>query len=728
MDLSGSPDKLSGDYLMDNNKQLESKILFGAEVQYFRLEPRVWRTVLERLKESGLETVSFYVPWEVHEVEPPSGECRQRHYDFDGRTAPYRDLIGFLNLIRELGLKANVRPGPFCCAEMVWGGYPRRLVMEYPEMMAWDWQNRTQQGYWINRREGSQPSYLHPAYLEEVKYWFEAVDKVIKDFLTVKGGPVCMLNLDNEVSYICKDGMFDSDYNPCVVGREGLYHQWLEGKYKKASCLPYTQRYKDIADVEAPRELKDDLEKNLIYYFDWIEFKEWLLAEYINRLREMHIRNGIEGLQFYTNLNPHRPEGVPANFKKFYEAGGGLIGYDFYRSAFLTYSGYSSMARILKFLDAVVPTVWSAEFMAGTWKEDLSGSRIPKSHTEFMSLTALSHGCRGISYYMFHDREIWGDAPVSNLGHPRENLEAIKTVTSLVNAIPAWNKLKVYYDCAVAYYRPYHWHTHLGDPAPCADNAVHTGSPRLFGVEAGRATLEYEGLFRILQQAGYTAGVVDLTDAPEHLPDFRLLWLPSEPFIDKDTAEKLKDFVHKGGCLVIGPHLPNRDLEGKNLKIFPAAGEDILKTSSTLGTVKYSKMGEGKIVRIERYIAQDPPGEEPLEMVEEVRSLLSNLGFSTRVRVKVAAVVSNLFKKGGGLEKVEERHCLCEAIIQTAGKQRYLFLNNLYLRAVEVELSFKDGNISVLKDISTGERYTSGNHRDITVDIDRKSSRVFIID
>ena len=66
-------------------------------------------------------------------------------------------------------------------------------------------------------------------------------------------------------------------------------------------------------------------------YFDWIEFKEWLLAEYINRLREMHIRNGIQGVQFYTNLNPHRPEGVPANFKRFHEASDGLIGYDFYR-------------------------------------------------------------------------------------------------------------------------------------------------------------------------------------------------------------------------------------------------------------------------------------------------------------------------------------------------------------------------------------------------------------
>ena len=713
---------------MDNSKQLESKVLFGAEVQYFRLEPKVWRTVLERLKESGLETVSFYVPWEVHEVEPPSGQCREGHYDFDGHTAPHRNLTGFLNLIQELGLRANVRPGPFCCAEMAWGGYPRRMVMEHPEIMVWDWQNRTQQGYWINRREGSQPSYLHPAYLEEVKHWFEAVDKIFRDFLPIKGGPICMLNLDNEVSYICKDGMFDSDYNPVVVGEGGIYHQWLGQKYGNASNLPYTQRYKNITEVVPPRELGDDLEENLLYYFDWIEFKEWILAEYIKRLREMHIQNGIAGIQFYTNLNPHRPDGVPANFKKFYEASSGLIGYDFYRGTFLSYSGYSSMARILKLLDAVVPTVWSAEFMAGTWKEDLSGSRVPKSHTEFMSLAALSHGCKGISYYMFHDREMWGDAPLSNLGHPRENLEAIKTVTSLVKSIPEWDNLRVCYDCAVAYYRPYHWHTHLGDPNPCADNTVHTGTPLLFGVEAGRATLEYEGIFRILQQAGYTAGIVDLTDAPERLSEFRLLWLPNEPFIDKHTAERLKDFVHKGGCLITAPYLPKRDLAGKSLKTLSLLQENVLKTSTALGTIKYSRMGAGMIVWIEKYIAQNPPGQEPLETIDEVKSLLARLGFLPRLSVKVTPVVSNLPKKGGGLEKVEEKHSLCEAVIQSDGKQSYLFLNNLYLRAVEVKLSFKKESIDSLRDVLTGQRYPAGNHRDITVDIDRKSSRVFIIE
>lgn len=91
-------------------------------------------------------------------------------------------------------------------------------------------------------------------------------------------------------------------------------------------------------------------------------------------------------------------------------------------------------------------------------------------------------------------------------------------------------------------------------------------------------------------------------------------------------------------------------------------------------------------------------------------------------------MTSSLWKEGGGLEKVEERHCLCEAVIQTAGDRKYLFLNNLYLRAVEAVLCFRDGNVASLMDVLTGQRYSSRNQKHITVDVDRKSCRVFMIE
>ena len=59
-----------------------------------------------------------------------------------------------------------------------------------------------------------QPSYMHPVYLDWCWKWINEVDKIIYPHLKVNGGCITMINLDNEISYICRDSFLDSDYNP----------------------------------------------------------------------------------------------------------------------------------------------------------------------------------------------------------------------------------------------------------------------------------------------------------------------------------------------------------------------------------------------------------------------------------------------------------------------------------------------------------------------------------
>ncbi|MGD0709315.1 MAG: beta-galactosidase, partial [Anaerolineaceae bacterium] len=506
----------------------------------------------------------------VHEVE-------KGRFDLDGATDPRRNVIGYLDLVKELGLKLAFRPGPFVCAEMDWGGHPCRIVTGDVPWKVLQADGQTAPGYHIARKEGHQPSYLHPAYLDEVRLWLKAVDEVARNYTVENDGPIATCNLDNEVSYIVRDSMFGADYNSCVVGKGGLYHQWLRRKYGSPDRLPYAARVGAFEAVEPPRELGSEMEKNLIWYFDWIAFKEWLLAEYLRVLRQMHVENGLTGVHFYTNLNPHRPEGVPTNFKRFAEATGGLVGYDFYRGTWLKYSGYSSMARVLKVMEASVPLVWSAEFMSGTWKTDMTDSRVPQNHMEFMGLSALANGCKAISWFMFHDRDMWGDAPVSEMGHPRENLSALQRILGVVKGLPEWNSLRPVHDLAVAYYRPYMWHCHLGDPMPCADDELHIGDPLLWGEKGGEAVAEFEGAFRLLQQAGYTAGCVDLSDAPERLKSHRALWFVGSSFIEPGAAALLAQFVEDGGVLIVTRAWPRMDLQGGSLSVLeldsPASAE-----------------------------------------------------------------------------------------------------------------------------------------------------------
>jgi len=139
-----------------------SREIFGAEIQYFRTDPKYWPILIQRLKDTGLRCVTTYVQWGTHLVGAPDQQHPAGRLDFEGKTHPRLNLMKFLDLVQESGLNLNFRCGPFSCNEMVHGGYPPWLVLGDPNMMVWDYQNRTTQGYWIGKKEGSQPSYLHP--------------------------------------------------------------------------------------------------------------------------------------------------------------------------------------------------------------------------------------------------------------------------------------------------------------------------------------------------------------------------------------------------------------------------------------------------------------------------------------------------------------------------------------------------------------------------------------
>ena len=70
--------------------------LVSGEIHYWRLDPSVWPRVLAAARELGLRTVASYVQWHFHEVRP--GE-----FDFTGTTDPRRNLVAYLDLVRDSG-------------------------------------------------------------------------------------------------------------------------------------------------------------------------------------------------------------------------------------------------------------------------------------------------------------------------------------------------------------------------------------------------------------------------------------------------------------------------------------------------------------------------------------------------------------------------------------------------------------------------------------------------
>jgi hypothetical protein len=77
----------------------------AVEFPYYLYPRTLWERELVWLKNIGVGTVEFSIPWNWHQPHPGD-------YDFTGRTSPRRDLVGFVKMLRKLGLRAWVRPLP----------------------------------------------------------------------------------------------------------------------------------------------------------------------------------------------------------------------------------------------------------------------------------------------------------------------------------------------------------------------------------------------------------------------------------------------------------------------------------------------------------------------------------------------------------------------------------------------------------------------------------------
>ena len=153
--------EIKEDFYIDNEKV---KLISGA-LHYFRVVPEYWLDRLEKLKALGCNTVETYIPWNIH--EPKEGK-----FDFENQN----DFVKFVNLAQELGLYVILRPTPYICAEWEFGGLPAWLL-KYPN---------------IKVRSNCD------IFLNAVDNYFEELFKYIRPLQITQGGPVIMMQVENE--------------------------------------------------------------------------------------------------------------------------------------------------------------------------------------------------------------------------------------------------------------------------------------------------------------------------------------------------------------------------------------------------------------------------------------------------------------------------------------------------------------------------------------------------
>lgn len=147
------------------------QIISGA-IHYFRVVPAYWKDRLEKLKAMGCNTVETYIPWNMH--EPKKGE-----FHFDGML----DIETFVKTAQDLGLYVILRPSPYICAEWEFGGLPA----------------------WLLAEEGMKLRVSHAPFLQHVKEYYEVLMKKIVPLQIDHGGPVILMQVENEYGYYAND-------------------------------------------------------------------------------------------------------------------------------------------------------------------------------------------------------------------------------------------------------------------------------------------------------------------------------------------------------------------------------------------------------------------------------------------------------------------------------------------------------------------------------------------
>jgi len=108
-----------------------SAFVEAVEFPYYAYPPQLWERELVWLKNLGMDTVAFSIPWNWHQVDAES-------LDLAGRTSPRRDLIGFLRMLKRAGLRAWIRPVP---PVKGWRnfGYPAGMESDRHALRKWVW-------------------------------------------------------------------------------------------------------------------------------------------------------------------------------------------------------------------------------------------------------------------------------------------------------------------------------------------------------------------------------------------------------------------------------------------------------------------------------------------------------------------------------------------------------------------------------------------------------------
>ncbi len=150
------------DFLLDGKP---FQIISG-EMHPARIPAEYWLHRIRMAKAMGCNTIAVYIFWNYHESAPGQ-------FDFKSEN---RDVAEFIRLCQQEDMWVLLRPGPYVCAEWDFGGIPSYLL-KVPDIKV---------------------RCMDPRYMSAAKAYISRLAKEIKSLQCTKGGPVLMVQIENE--------------------------------------------------------------------------------------------------------------------------------------------------------------------------------------------------------------------------------------------------------------------------------------------------------------------------------------------------------------------------------------------------------------------------------------------------------------------------------------------------------------------------------------------------
>lgn len=139
--------------------------IIGGQMDPQRVPRAYWADRLQKAKAMGLNTIFSYTYWNI--FEPKQGQ-----WNFTGDN----DMAAWYQAIKDAGLYAVLRPGPYVCGERDWGGFPA----------------------WLATVPNMKVRANNAAFLDAAGKYIKRLAQEIQPAMITRGGPILMVQVENE--------------------------------------------------------------------------------------------------------------------------------------------------------------------------------------------------------------------------------------------------------------------------------------------------------------------------------------------------------------------------------------------------------------------------------------------------------------------------------------------------------------------------------------------------